>query len=282
MTNVLTPAQLSPFASLHPKYDTEHSILWLNLDHGKANEMGSEQLEALDALAQFIEQQDCIRCLATSSERLSKKGKPIFIAGANVTERADWSPDKVEAHVHRQRVLMKRLREIPVFSIALTHGVTLGWGAEFLLAMDYAIATPQARIALPETGLGIIPGAGGTAHLTSRISPANAMLLGCTGESLSGEQAIAIGLVSELVADVEAGKRRVEEIARSLAKRSPTAVAAFKRAVLSGLGQDNDTREQLEAQAYQHCIDHGQAALGRANFAKIIAGEAPDWGPRKL
>lgn len=281
MADALTPEQLAPFAQLHPSYDPERGILWLKLSHGKANEMGTEQLDALDAVAQLLEQDDRIRCLATTSDRLSKKGKPIFIAGANVTERADWSPAKVQSHVHRQRELMKRMREIPVFTIALTHGVTLGWGAEFLLATDYAIATPTAHIALPETGLGIVPGAGGTAHLATRVGPAKAMLLGCTGEPLSGEQAKTVGLVAEVVVDLQAGQQRINAIADALAKRSPTAIAAYKRAVLAGLGQDNATREQLEAQAYQHCIDHGQAALGRSNFAKIIAGEAPDWGPRK-
>lgn len=279
-TSELSPDHLAPFAGLHPRFDPELRILWLSLNHGKANEMGSEQLSQLEALAAFLEGNDQVRCLATTSERLSKKGKAIFIAGANVTERSDWTPSQVQAHVQRQRALMGRLSELPLFTIAITHGATLGWGAEYLLAMDYALATPTARIALPETGLGIIPGAGGTAHLAQRVGPAQAMRLGCTGEALSGDQAQRIGLVAEVVESLDTGIERIEAMARALARRSPTAVAAFKAAVLAGLGENSATRLKLESQAYQHCLDSGQAALGRAAFAKILAGESPDWGPR--
>lgn len=278
----LSPATLEPFAGLHPRFDQAHRVLWLDLDHGKANEMGSAQLQELEAVVELLEKDDRIRCLAVTSRRLSKKGKAIFIAGANVTERKDWSPAQVQAHVDRQRQLMQRLSEVPVFTVAITHGVTLGWGAEFLLAVDYSLATPTARIALPETGLGIIPGAGGTAHLAQRVGAAQALRLGCTGESLDGTQAQAIGLVAELVPDLDTGSERVLAMAQSLAKRSPTAIAAFKQAVLAGLGENCATRVKLEAQAYQHCLDTGQAAIGRAAFSQIIAGQAPEWGARKL
>lgn len=276
----LSSPDLQALCDLHPRFDEAHKILWLDLNHGKANEMGSEQLTQLEALADLLEKDASVRCLAVTSQRMSKKGKPIFIAGANVTERQGWSPEKVAAHVQRQRDLMQRLSEVPVFTVAITHGVTLGWGAEFLLAMDYAIATRTARIALPETGLGIIPGAGGTAHLAQRVGPAQALRLGCTGESLSGAQAQEIGLVAELVDNVDAGAERVQAMAKALAKRSPTAVAAFKQAVLAGLGENCATRVKLESRAYQHCLNSGQAAIGRAAFSQIIAGESPDWGVR--
>lgn len=280
-TTPLDPELLAPFSGLHPRFDASLRILWLELDHGKANEMGSEQLDQLDALADLIEREDTIRCLATTSSRRSKRGNAIFIAGANVTERSDWNTDKVNAHVKRQRALMQRLSALPVFTLALTHGATLGWGAEFLLAMDYTLATPSAKIALPETGLGIIPGAGGTAHLAQRVGPAQALRLGCIGESLNGAQAQSIGLVAELVPDLTQGIERIEAMATALSRRSPTAIAAFKRAVLAGLGQGHARRLELENQAYQHCVASGQAALGRAAFAQILKGEAPVWGPRK-
>lgn len=275
-----TGPELQRFAPLHPRFDAEHRLLWLDLDHGKANEMGSAQLAAFEALASWLESDDRVRCVCTSSRRLSKRGKPIFIAGANVTERAEWSPEQVAAHVRRQRELMVRLRHLPLFTIALTHGATLGWGAEYLLAVDYTIATPSATIALPETGLGIIPGARGTADLAKRVGPAQALRLGCVGESLPASQALAIGLVQELAEDLDVGQRRVEAMAKSLMRRSPTAIAAFKGALLAGLGEQNHRRLELEAKAYEHCVQSGQAKIGREHFAQILKGQAPDWGPR--
>lgn len=278
----IDPADFAAFSGLHPEFDSAYRILWLRLDHGKANEMGSHQLDELEALASFVESDQRVRCLATSSERLSSKGKAIFIAGANVTERVKWSAERVVRHVARQRQLMQRLSELPVFTVALTHGVTLGWGAEFLLAMDYAIATPQAKIALPETGLGIVPGAGGTAKLAQRVGPAQALRLGCVGEALNGTQAKDLGLVAELAEDLRAGEARIREMAQSIARKSPTAVAAFKAAVLAGSGRSTAECLALEDQAYAHCLQSGEAALGRAAFSQILAGETPQWGPRQL
>ncbi len=277
----MSAPDLTSIAGLHPTFDEERQLLTLSLDHGKANEMGGEQLDALHALCELLENDAHVRCLCTTSRRVSKRGKPIFIAGANVTERAGWDDDRVKAHVIRQRALMRRLRRMPVFSIVVSHGVTLGWGTEYLLTADYTIATPTASFALPETGLGIVPGARGTAELAHRIGPAQALRMGCVGESLGAEEACRIGLVQEIAADVDAGLSRANAMAESLRRRSPTAVVAYKDALLDGLGQAEDARLAREATAYELTVDAGEAAIGRESFAKIRAGETPAWGPRR-
>src|SRR5688500_7510784 len=130
---------LTPIAALHPRLDAPRQLLILELDHGKANEMGSEQLAAFEALCALLEgpSDQAITCLCTTSRRVSASGKPIFIAGANVTERVGWEDGRVKAHVIRQRGLMQRLRRLPLFNIALSTGVTLGWGTEYMLTADY-------------------------------------------------------------------------------------------------------------------------------------------------
>ncbi|MCA9705429.1 MAG: enoyl-CoA hydratase/isomerase family protein [Myxococcales bacterium] len=271
----------SPLAALHPSYDPERRLLVLTLDHGKANEMGTEQLDALTRLCAHLEADASVSCLLTTSRRTSKKGTPIFIAGANVTERTGWDDERVKAHVLRQRALMRRLRRLPLFTVVLSHGVTLGWGTEYLLTADYCLATPTASFGLPETGLGILPGARGTAELAQLVGPAQALRLGCTGETVGAEEALRIGLVQEVVADLDAGLSRVHALAEQLCRRSPTAVAAYKRALLDGLGQPEAVRLDCERQAYEHTVDTGEAAVGRASFAAIREGKAPQWGPRR-
>lgn len=272
---------LSSIEALHPSLDSERRLLVLSLEHGKANEMGSAQLDALTALCDLLEADASVTCLCTTSRRVSKKGKPIFIAGANVTERVGWDDDRVKAHVIRQRALMRRLRQLPLFTIVLSHGVTLGWGTEYLLTADYSLGTPTASFALPETGLGILPGARGTAELATLVGPAHALRLGCTGESVDAAEALRIGLIQEIADDVDAGLGRVQTLAERLCQRSPTAVAAFKRALLAGLGQPEAVRLDLERAAYEHTVDTGEAAIGRAGFAEIRQGRAPTWGPRR-
>ena len=181
----------------------------------------------------------------------------------------------------RQRKLMQRLRRLPLFNVALSSGVTLGWGTEYMLTADYCLATQAASFALPETGLGIIPGARGTAELASLVGPAHALRLGCTGESIDASEALRIGLVQELVADVDAGLARVEVFADQLRRRSPLAVASFKAALLDGLGRSEPERIDLEEAAYERCVDAGEAAIGRASFSEIRDGKTPAWGKHR-
>jgi enoyl-CoA hydratase/carnithine racemase len=272
---------LTRFAGLHPELDAERKLLTLWLDHGKANEMGTAQLDAFDALCDALEGDDAVMCLCTTSRRTSAKGRPIFISGANVTERVGWEDDRVRAHVSRQRALMRRLRQLPLFHLVVPTGITLGWGTEYVLTGDYAIATADASFALPETGLGIIPGARGTAELADLVGLAQAMRLGCTGEAISADEAARIGLVQELAATLDDALTRARALAELVRRRSPTAVAAFKRAALAGRGESEGRRLELESDAYLRTVEVGDAAVGRANFAAIVAGETPPWAPRR-
>lgn len=251
----------------------------LRLDHGKANEMGSAEIADWEALAAWLET-GAVRVLVTHSTKRSGSGKPVFIAGANVTERVGWSPEAVKTHVRRQRTALARLRAAPVFHVAVVDGVALGWGTEFLLTCDWRIATPAATMGLPETGLGILPGAGGTAELPAYVGLSQALRLGMTGETVGGEEAVRIGLADELQPDLDAGLARADALAARVVRRSPTAVAAFKAATLAALGRPGPERAALEALAYEHCADTGEAAVGRANFAAILSGQGEvPWGP---
>jgi enoyl-CoA hydratase/carnithine racemase len=272
---------LTGVAFLHARFDADARLLVLELDHGKANEMGTAALDAFAALCDLVERESAIACVCTTSRRTSKNGKPIFISGADVTERVGWDDDRVRAHVVRQRELMRRVRHLPAFHVVLTHGVTFGWGVEYLLTADYALATPTASFALPETGLGIVPGARGTAELADAVGPAQALRLGCTGETIAADEARRIGLVAELVDDVDAGLARARALSTLLARRSPTAVAAFKAALLAGRGEGEATRLELERRAYEHVVATGDAAIGRAAFADVRSGTVPAWPPRR-
>ena len=252
----------------------------LTLDHGKANEMGSDQLRAFEALLGELADSD-VRALITTSRRTSRRGTPIFIAGANVTERHGWSRDQVAEHVRWQRRTLAAWRRLPLFHVAVVNGVALGWGTEYLITCDYRIAAEAAVFGLPETGLGILPGAGGSSELAALIGLPQAMRLGMTGERISPAEAQRIGLIQEVVPDVDAGLERAKALAALVAKKSPTAIAAFKAAALGCVGLPPAERQELEARAYEHCLDSGEAAIGRENFAAIRKGEAPPWGPRK-
>lgn len=266
------------YSILHPSLVEEGRTLVLSLNHGKANEMGSSTLHAWENVTKSLHNGN-IRSVITTSQRLSRSGKPIFIAGADVTERTEWDNSKVKAHVRWQRETLSALRKAPVFHCALVHGVALGWGTEFLLCCDYRIGTPTAKFGLPETSLGILPGAGGTTELWMEIGLAHAMRLGMTGEQIGSEEAKRIGLIQETSTDYESGFNRLLELCRLANRRSPSALSAFKSALLASRGLVSSQRMELEATAYEHCVDSGDAAVGRTHFRDIIQGQTPPWSP---
>ena len=256
----------------------DDGVLTIELDHGRANEMGSAALAEWAAITRFVEAGGA-RAVITFSKRRSRKGKRLFIAGADVTERKGWSDARVKTHVRHQRNTLARLRRAPAFHVAVVDGVALGWGTEFLLCCDYRLTTPNGSFGLPETGLGILPGAGGTSELWTMVGVAQALRLGMTGERIGAEEAVRIGLVQEQADDLEAALDRARALAAAVARKSPTAVAAFKRGVLRAVGQPALARSEIEARAYEHCVDSGEAAIGRAGFKAILRGEGADWGP---
>ena len=263
---------------LHPS--SGGAIFHINLNHGRVNEMGSEQLRDWASLTASL-QTGATRAVVTTSDKTTKSGKSIFIAGANVTERLEWSVAQVKAHVRWQRETLVQLRKAPVFHVVVVDGLALGWGTEFLIAADYRIATPKARFALPETSIGILPGAGGTSELARIIGPPQALRLGMTGEQIDASEALRIGLVDEVLPDTDAANQRAFELASMAAQRSPTATAAFKKGVLACLSMDEDARQEFEAKAYELCVDSGEAQIGRENFKAITAGQSVAWGPRR-
>ena len=88
-------------------------------------------------------------------------------------------------------------------------------------------------------------------------------------------------LGQETVDDVDAGLERARALAAAVAKRSPTAVAAFKAGALACLGRAPLERREIEARAYEHCLAHGEAAIGREHFKTIREGGDAPWGPLK-
>ena len=266
-------------SSLHVEASAPDAVLRVTIRHGAVNEMGSEQLRDWESVTEFLVAGGA-KALITTSDKHTKRGTPIFVAGANVTERAGWSDEEVKAHVRWQRATLAALRRAPVFHAVVVDGLALGWGTEFLLTADYRIATRAAQFALPETGIGILPGAGGTSELSRVVGPNQALRLGMTGERITAEEALRIGLVDEVFESATAANERAEALAAMAARRSPTAVGAFKQGVLASLAMDEGERTEMEARAYEVCVDSGEAAIGRAHFKAITAGETVEWGPR--
>jgi len=156
-----------------------------------------------------------------------------FSSGGDLSEFGT-APSPTRAREVRQvRDVWRRWVELPCISLAVVHGLAVGGGLEMALLCDLVICSTDARFALPETGLGLIPGVGGTQTLPRAIGLGRAAGVVLAGSWIDGREAARIGLAVDVV-----GRDRLERTAASLARRiarlDPELVRAVKRCVRHG------------------------------------------------
>jgi enoyl-CoA hydratase len=165
--------------------------------------------------------------------------------------------------IRRYQQVLKRLQAIDVVTVAEIGGAALGGGYELTLACDLRIASRSAKIGLPEVGLGLIPGAGGTQRLTRICGEAVARRIILGAEVVSGDETAKLGLAHWVLADAELESWTLALVER-LARLPRQAVAACKRCIEAfddasldgferelqetlGLYNDSDTRQRVLA-----------------------------------
>jgi methylglutaconyl-CoA hydratase len=203
-------------------------------------------------------------------------GEKAFCAGADLKERARMD-DVAVAGFHRAiRAAFDGFEALPQPVIAAVNGVALGGGLELALACDLRVAAQGAELAFPEVGLGIIPGAGGTQRLPRVIGAARAKELILTARRMGSPEALAVGLVTQVVPGPE-----LQEAALALAQRvtrhAPISLRQAKRAIDGGLSLPLAQALDLENALYQDCIPTSDRREALAAFAEkrapIFKGE---------
>lgn len=172
-------------------------------------------------------------------------GEKAFCAGADLSEFLT-APSVVKARqIRLLRDLWGLFRSMPQPLIAALHGYVLGSGMEIALFCDIRIAAENAVFGLPEMGLGIIPGAGGTQTLPRVIGLSRSLDMLLTNRRIDAREALDSGLVSRVV-PVDRLLNEVEEIARKIASFSMNAVRNAKQAILQGLDMSLQQGLELE------------------------------------
>jgi enoyl-CoA hydratase/carnithine racemase len=171
--------------------------------------------------------------------------------------------------------LVQDLSDLEKPVIAAMSGDTMGGGLELSLGCDIRIAKRgDFSIGYPEVSLGIIPGGGGTQRLPRIIGAGPALDFILRGRIVSPEQALALGLVSEVAEDPRA---RALEIAASLARQSPTALAAVKRSVLRGSSLPLGEGLRVEADAFLATMLSDEAVAAMDEYAGTPYAERRAW-----
>lgn len=178
---------------------------------------------------------------------LTGAGERAFAAGADITELAGQTPDRLRAEGRFST--WDRIAAVGLPLIAAVRGYALGGGCELAMTCDLLIAGDDARFGQPEIKIGVMPGAGGTQRLTRAVGKAVAMDVILTGRMLDAAEAHAAGLVSRVVpaADTVAAALAVADV---IAAMPPLAVRAAKRAVNDALEQPLSAGLRREREAF--------------------------------
>jgi enoyl-CoA hydratase len=210
----------------------------------KLNALTRAMLDGLVALADEIERDDGCRVVILTGE-----GEKAFCAGADIAEWAALSPldfgRRWVGEGHRVFDRWARLRQ-PV--IAMMNGIAFGGGLELAATADLRVAEAHARVGLPETQVGIVPGWSGTQRLVRRVGSAAVKRLVLTGEPVDAAEALRLGLVDD-VTETGQGLARARELALRIAARAPVAVQLAKLMVNAAEGEESSAAIEVLAGA---------------------------------
>ncbi|MGU3434183.1 enoyl-CoA hydratase/isomerase family protein [Actinomycetes bacterium M1A6_2h] len=200
-------------------------------------------------------------------------GEKVFAAGADIKEMARMSFGQMTDVIGSLQAGLGAVAQIPKPTVAAITGYALGGGLEVALSADRRIAGDNAKLGVPETTLGVIPGGGGTQRLARLIGPSRAKDMIYTGRFVGAEEALRIGLVDEVVAPDE-----VYNAARAWASQFTTgaarALAAAKAAVDEGLDTDLVTGLKIEAHLFAALFATDDRTVGMTSFVENGPGKA--------
>ncbi|PNF37949.1 Methylglutaconyl-CoA hydratase, mitochondrial [Cryptotermes secundus] len=204
----------------------------------------------------------------------------IFCAGADLKERLKLTNQEVKIFVSKLRSLTNAVENLPMPVIAAVDGAALGGGFELALACDMRTASDNAMLGLVETKLAIIPGAGGTQRLPRLVGPAFAKELIFTAKTLTGAEAMKMGLVNYTVKQNSEGNAaylKALELAREIVPNGPVSLKMAKVAINASLEVDLNTGNIIEEACYAQVIPTKDRVEGLIAFKEkrtpIYTGE---------
>ncbi|KAK4728447.1 hypothetical protein R3W88_021435 [Solanum pinnatisectum] len=243
--------------------DSDSGILEVKLDRPEArNAIGKDMLRGLQQAFEAVGNERSANVLMICSSV-----PKVFCAGADLKERKTMILSEVQDFVSTLRSTFSFLEALHIPTIAAIEGIALGGGLEMAMSCDIRICGEDAVMGLPETGLAIIPGAGGTQRLPRLVGKSIAKDIIFTGRKISGKDAGSIGLVNYCV---PAGEARLKalELARDINQKGPLALRMAKRAIDQGVELDTESGLALEWDCYEQLLGTKDRVEGLAAFAE--------------
>lgn len=222
------------------------------------NALNAQVLSEIDSALEELEQRDDVGVVVFTGA-----GKKSFVAGADISQLVGYTlQDGLRARMQR---LYDRVQDYEKPTIAAVNGYALGGGNELAMSCDIRIASADARFGLPEANLGILPGAGGTQRLSRLVGVGRAQEMILTGRIIDAEEALRIGLVTNVVPAGEL-MDTVSATAETILAKGPLAVRLARLVVRNGVETDQRTGLLLERLAQSLLYASDEKAEGADAF----------------
>lgn len=212
--------------------DISGPVAEIRLDNpSKLNALTLSMIDELDAACAKVESVRGVRAVLLTAE-----GDRAFCVGADIREWSGLDPrDFARNWVRRGHRVFDRLARLPAPVIGVLSGHAFGGGLELAATCDLRVAAPRATFALPETGVGIVPGWSGTQRLTGQLPLAILKEMALTGARLSAQRAYQVGFVNEVADDPHAA---AAAMAGRISVSGPQATETTKWMIQAAVGED--------------------------------------------
>lgn len=225
--------------------NVENEIAIVTINRPKSlNALNSETLTELNETFKDIENRKDVKVVI-----LTGSGEKSFVAGADISEMVNATPQEGRKMGMLAFEAFKRLEDMPQVTIAAVNGFALGGGCEISMACDIRVASKNAKFGQPEVGLGILPGFGGTQRLPRLVGKGRAKELIFTTDMIDAEEAYRIGLANKVVEQAELIDY-CKDMARKIISKGSYAVSLAKQAINVGLDVDLASGLQVEANLF--------------------------------
>ena len=239
----------------------------IRLDRPKVNALNAQVAREIDEAVAAARGDERVRAVVLWG------GERVFAAGADIKEMQERDAVSMYRYIGEFQDVFTRLENLPKITIAAINGYALGGGCELTLACDFRVCADDSQLGQPEILLGVIPGAGGTQRLPRLVGAGRAKDIIYSGRFVKADEALAIGLVNEVVSPDEVYSRAVA-LAERYAKGPAVALMAAKQAIQNGMQVDMANGLVLERQAFAGLFASEDQKIGMSSFLEKGPGKA--------
>lgn len=245
------------------RHGSDGHVVELTLNRPEAmNAISTAFAEIITSTTADLARDDSVRAVVLTSSH-----ERAFCVGADLKERNGFTDAQMMDHRLVSALAYRGVLHLPIPAIAAIEGYALGGGLEIALSCDMIVAGEQATIALPEVGVGVIPGGGGTQLLTRRVGWSRAASMIFTARRLGAAEGHDLGVLDEVVPAGQARDRALE-LAEMIAANSPVGVRNAKRAMRLGMDSSLAAGLEIEDSGWRATAFSGDRKEGIAAFAE--------------